>query len=527
MKIIDIAICTDNKDPKGMGRIRCVDYNDFLSGKSSIKPNIVEWSEDDPFVALPFLPNNINFIPEVNQSVKILRYNTEKTTVNQEYVAGPFSTSFDFNGQTFSQQVKSTTYGIPVKSKKDIYSKEGKINSKSVGTLPDKNHFMVSGKYGSDVLFTTDGIVLRGGKLLAKDSANANERTELVEIPIKSKKTAKLHLKKYPKKYKKTVVTKEKEIFETADIKYVVEYTVDDFESPTELSFYVYRVKKNVYGDLLKSTNFTEFTDLSQFDSTVIELLNEDGNTTTPTKTVNLSSFFTTHTITDTDEKIKSVVSQIKTEILEMKEDGLFTILNSELKSKYDSDEELRNVYPFYFRPTEEFRTRTTSNSTEETRKQTLLNTIKLSARGPIQNGLVWSQTRITAPSSIQKENKEIYTVDESTREQTFGSMTADKIYLISTDTNFTDKTIDFEKLDPYEYRQTEDYLERIDPNTYSLVRGEILYNFLRAMYEVLTTHVHNINKPYARTTYDAHENLEQLWNKLSTELLNTSIRTN
>jgi hypothetical protein len=93
-------------------------------------------------------------------------------------------------------------------------------------------------------------------------------------------------------------------------------------------------------------------------------------------------------------------------------------------------------------------------------------------------------------------------------------------------DTNFTDGPIDFTQLDSYEYSQ-DDYLNKIDPNTYALVRGEILLEFLRAMYNVLSTHVHNINKPYARSDYDAHNIMEDLFNKLENDLLNKSIRTN
>ena len=33
MKIIDIGICVDNNDPKGIGRIRCVRYNDYVGEK--------------------------------------------------------------------------------------------------------------------------------------------------------------------------------------------------------------------------------------------------------------------------------------------------------------------------------------------------------------------------------------------------------------------------------------------------------------------------------------------------------------
>ena len=93
-------------------------------------------------------------------------------------------------------------------------------------------------------------------------------------------------------------------------------------------------------------------------------------------------------------------------------------------------------------------------------------------------------------------------------------------------DNNPIGTPIDFTQLDSYEYTQ-EDYLNKIEPNTYALVRGEILLEFLRAMYNVLTSHVHNINKPYARTDYDAHNIMEDLFNKLENDLLNISIRTN
>jgi hypothetical protein len=110
MKIIDIAICIDNIDPKGMGRIRCVRYSDYVSEKEGAY-NYNKWSEIDPFIAIPFLPTNINFIPEIGQAIKILNYDTDKELVNQEYIVGPFTTSFNFNTQKFTNQLENTTYG--------------------------------------------------------------------------------------------------------------------------------------------------------------------------------------------------------------------------------------------------------------------------------------------------------------------------------------------------------------------------------------------------------------------------------
>ena len=93
--------------------------------------------------------------------------------------------------------------------------------------------------------------------------------------------------------------------------------------------------------------------------------------------------------------------------------------------------------------------------------------------------------------------------------EQTFSALKSDKIYFLTTDPyNASSKVIDFERLDKYELTQ-DNYLKDIEPNTFSTVRGETLLEFLRSMYDVLTTHIHNINDPYAKLSYDAHNNMK------------------
>jgi len=519
MKIIDIGVCIDNNDPKGMGRIRCVDYDDYVSGKENYR-KYTPWSEDDAFIALPFLPNNINFIPEVNQTVKVIRYNTEKTTVNQEYITGPFTTRFDFNGQTYSQQVAPTTFGSGVKDKADIFT-NGQLPADCKDTLPKNTDFSISGKFGSDVLMTENGLVLRGGKLLSKESASGKERQRLTNYPIASKKVAKLHLKKFPEKrlLKSEPVTKT--TYENANLKYVIEYDIDSITNPTIIEFFVYKINTGIYGDLFKSNAFTEFTELP---SSLCVLLNDDGTTTTPTITVNMTSKVD-YSTSSIDSKISQICSEIRTTLLQIKEDGFVGLFGADINKKFDSPEELTTIYPLFFRPTLQLRTLPSSNTTELERKNNLLTGVKLASK-VIQSGLIWSSSKFSAPSITKEEFIETLVKDSSSREQTFSSLTSDKIYLLSTDTNFTNKTIGFDKLDTYEYSQN-DYLNEIDPNTYAIVRGEVLLEFLRSMYNVLLTHTHNINKPYARATYDAHDTMVELYNKLESELLNKSVRTN
>lgn len=521
MKIIDLGICINNKDPKGMGRIRCIDYDDFISGKENVQ-KYEQWSENDPFMALPFLPNNINFIPEENQAVKIIRYNTEKTTVNQEYIAGPFTTRFDFNGQTYSQQISSTTYGVPFKGKKDfVNSENGELPEKSKGTLSKPKDYSISGKYGSDVVLTEDGVLIRGGKLLSKESASPSQREELLDVPLTPNKVSKFHLKKYPTKLvrKKEVTTNQKT--ENGVLKYIIEYSIDDLSTPETINFFVYKVGE-IYGDKFRTNSFNNFTDIS---SSPVELLNDDDTTTTQTRSIDLTSLEGYSSMT-LDNKIKTIGSVIRTTLIDIKTNGFGEFFSTKIRGKFDNEQELTNIFPLYFRPAVEFNNRSTSTTILKETKKSILTSVKLTQRGPITYGLIWSESSFSPPTINVENEKEVLRKDSSSIEQTFSSLLSDKIYFLSTDTNFTDKTIAFDKLDKYEFTQ-DDYLNQIDPNTYALVRGEVLLEFLRAMFNVLTTHVHNINKPYVQKDYDAHENLTILFNRLEQELLNKSIRTN
>jgi len=523
MQIVKLAICINNNDPAGLNRIRYIDYTDNVGAKESSR-NYEDWDVNDPFIAGPFLPTNMNHVPEINQAVRIIRYNTEKTTVNAEYIAGPFTTNYDFQSQTYAQQTTTTTFNQAGKKPKNILNKDGELPPDSKNAFAKNKHFGIDGKYGSDVIFTDNGIVLRGGKLLTKESATKKERKKISDYPIVSKKVAKLQLKKFPQKKVPTNEKTNREVFENANLKYIIEYSVNSITNPTMLDFYVRQVTSQ-YEYLLKSNSFTEFTVIP---SGTTNLLNIDNTTTTPTWSYDLTQEYPNWSSLSISEKISDVCSEIRLKLLYIQSEGLGLVMPVAVQQKFSNPEkDLKDVYPFYFRPTSEFRHRPVSNDTEMNLKQSILSGVKLGGeKSPIESGLVWSQKQFNPPSNIVTEEITKLKTDTGTREQTFGSLVGDRLYLLSMDTNLTGVPIDFTQLDSYEYTQ-EDYLNKIDPNTYALVRGEVLLEFLRAMYNVLTSHVHNINKPYARGDYDAHNIMEDLFNKLENDLLNKSIRTN
>lgn len=529
MKIVDLGVCIDNNDPKGLGRIRVIDYDDYVGGKSNIKENYDKWSKDDPFLAIPFLPNNINFIPELKQTVKIIRYDTDKTTVNQEYIAGPFTTRFDFNSQTFNEQIADTSYGVSVKPKDDIIkNEEGELPENSRNALSKYKDYSVSGKYGSDALFTENGVVLRGGKLLSKTKASTSER-ELISkgFPLMSKKAAKLHLKKFSDRKFLVEEIEEQRVVESKRLKFVIEYDIDSLTNPRYCNFYVYQISPNFSVPKYDSNNFTESTEMLNGETI---FLSESGTTYTYRLDLNEIEGYTGLTL---NNKIAQTYLSIRNNLKDVQKKGFggilpFRILTNLIVSNigtFNPNEQL-DIHPFYFRPTFEFRNRVTSSSTEFSNRTLILSKIYLASTTSSGSGLVFSKDRISPPERVVEKTKQVLKTDTTVKEQTFANITADKLYLLSTDTNFTDKSVDFSNLNTYEYTQ-EDYIEKIDPNTYSFVRGEVLLEFIDAVYKVLTGHVHNINKEYVKSDYAEHIEMERLYNKLRQDLINTSIKLN
>ena len=283
--IISLAVVDNNVDPKGIGRIR-VKLTGVPTGPIEKARDYEPWDENDPFIANPFLPTNINFIPEIGQSVKIIVYNPDNDLVNREYIAGPFTTVHDYQSQTNSRQVENTSYGSNVKKMNNVFSENGTyVKEKSEGTISNLKDYAIYGPYGSDVLFTENGLTLRGGKLVSKDSASDKVRTDIINFPVLSEKRSILSLKKFGTKQE---LKEEETVIEKVPYKklsYIIEYNINDTNtggSSYTIDWYVYEVKK-IYGQTFNTNVFSRDVaqDLSSY-SEQIKLINTDGTSSSP-----------------------------------------------------------------------------------------------------------------------------------------------------------------------------------------------------------------------------------------------------
>ena len=519
MKLIDIAICVDNLDPKHMGRIRCVRYSSY-TGEQEKAVDYSAWDDKDLFTASPFLPTNINFIPEIGQTVKVIEYNTDKDFDNVEYIAGPFTTMHDYNSQTHSAQVENTTYGIAAKHSPDIAKADKDELKTNDGAFARHTDYGIYGKYGSDVIFTENGLIMRGGKLKSKQGATQKEKEKLNTEPILAEKSSQLFLKKFDKKLTKVT---EEVIVDSVDSKPLtsfIEYNIADFGgSGSTIDFYVYTIKpidnvtKHHYGEDLYKTSNTNLDNVDILSGQTI--LCNVNNDLSPTFSVTVPDFNgISITIRDV---IKTIHSDLNLKSLSEKYGNeLSTLPNSNL-----------DLHPFYFRPTKESVTRTLTDE-QILNRQTIFNGVS-PASGITQSGLVFSSQSYNVPVKHIKQQTTYLKNGADGEEQSFGAIKTDKLYFLSTNEpapKYGDKKpIDFKKLGNYDLSQ-ENYLDDIEPNSYALVRGEILLEVLYTMAILFASHVHLIESPLIQADPNYIDLMTKISN-LENDMLNKSIRMN
>ena len=165
------------------------------------------------------------------------------------------------------------------------------IDSLFQNTFAKEKDFAIYGKSGSDVLFTENGLQLRGGKLLSKEAASTVNRQTMIDYPIMAKKSSRIYLKKFPKKMKLEEVLSTENVTENKDLSFIIEYDVDKLkdvndENQATISIYLYKVIGN-YGNVFKSNYFTENSVVTD---SLVKLVNTDNTSTTPTYTAKVSS---------------------------------------------------------------------------------------------------------------------------------------------------------------------------------------------------------------------------------------------
>lgn len=173
------AICADNKDPWGAGRIRVIIDNDFTTpvrtavniqtylaqldvnntNKNGSNAYIpwelgVDNHMPDPYVISPFLPKHLNITPKIGESIKILYYTIGNDAVQREYI-GPHTSNYD---RLVFDSVES---GRVFTSKTTYYPKLNPLRSN--GLVPDVEDIGLFGRSNSDLVLPENMAIIRAG----------------------------------------------------------------------------------------------------------------------------------------------------------------------------------------------------------------------------------------------------------------------------------------------------------------------------------------------------------------------------
>jgi hypothetical protein len=177
--VIKYGICADNVDPWGVGRIRVIIDTDMVpplrtgtdiqkllakldadnvtaKGDAAYVPWElgVNYHAPDPYLFEPFLPKNINIIPKIGESVKIIYYSMDNNAEQREYV-GMHTSNYDKIYYDSGESARSFT------KLSKIYSQKNDLRFD--GLVPDVNDIGFLGRKNSDIIFPEDEVVIRAG----------------------------------------------------------------------------------------------------------------------------------------------------------------------------------------------------------------------------------------------------------------------------------------------------------------------------------------------------------------------------
>jgi hypothetical protein len=376
---------------------------------------------------------------------------------------------------------------------------------------------------------------MRGGKLKSKKAASKKEKQKLTVQPILADKSSTIHLKKFDKKTTKVTETVEVDVLDSKPLTSIIEYSIVDFGgSGSTIDFYVYTIKdldkttKHHYGENLYKTDNTNLANVDILSGQTI--LNNINNDTNPTFSLTSQDFEGIPKIIrnvvktiHSDLNLKSIYDNFTTELL-YKDGGGYQSFKDSKKILPNSEIDL---HPFYFRPTKECITRELTDE-QTTNRQTIFSGVT-PAKGIVQSGLIFSSQSIEVKPKKVKRTQTYLKNQAEGEEQSFGLLKTDKLYILSTDEPApkygNKKPIDFKKLGSYDLSQ-ENYLEDIDPNSYALVRGEVLLDVLYTMANLFASHIHLLESPLIQEDPNYIELMTKISN-LENDMLNKSIRMN
>lgn len=469
-KIIHPGVCISVDDPLVLGRIRATPTTRYINDivKASFPNEVFDipgdipskyfWTKRDPFVFNSLIPYFFRQVPKVGEYVHIIYSNpTFQDDKNKFYIQGPISSPILQYKDVSANAEQLLTLGDRVKSMPNLKNPDGSFkNPKTKSVFPDPNDVAILGRYNTDIILKDEDIILRAGKARSIGLKNPNGSTFPYENPQRSFiQLSNLESTISEKSIKKVFKPEQTE----TNLVYLVEWDIINLNSTSNFtgSIYFYRIDA---GQNIKTKDV--------FPDTVIS-----------GKTLAYKEDFLGKPMDEVVDLINTLLNNFKNQTL--------TISPS-----------LGNVFPFYYRPSQNVLNATTSSVDP----LSLINTLTLQGQIGISLssseskgfggfGLIFSKDKKGNPIQIKKINlEETKTSSNNSTVQIFG---ADKFYFLSHQSVVPGKKKI--NLEGTNYGVSGDFInENIVPNVSSMVRGEELLDLLSYIIQFMVTHVHSFH---------------------------------
>jgi hypothetical protein len=491
-KILFTGVVLDSADPYRLGRLRVqpenqtksdilnsVDPKYLSSTKDNISP-IYLWTKYDPFVFLPLLPFSLNVTPRINESVNILypvvqnvgnTQLTRFTDAARYYLPTSPSSPMAVVYENYISSKTNTSKGDNIAPTLPLAGNGGEVPKDSRGIFPEPEDNAILGRGTTDIVLKENDVLIRAGK---------TKKYDINTLPTANDNRSFLQLSHFTTSMVKDMPTSQLSITTVAQqIKLLVEWHITNPENDQDVftgyvNLYNVQRKKD---ERLNTKNFKVSTDIEDIKGAQLPI----------------STNFQGQSYENAVNLINSFIFQLFSGEINMKD---FDGYNGKIfKPQNDGDQ-----FTFAFRPSP-----ATYNKLNDLGGQSGLesvlessNIMRFYQRIKVGNGTLAAGFGIVSGKNKDgepifgepikvKTNK--YTPFKVNNESvTYGVLGAQKIYLISQDSQVGQRKVDL-KNTIYGIPQPKlvDMVNQTEP----MVRGDKLMDMITLIVKFLTAHVH------------------------------------